>query len=176
MGKKVELPEALSVEAALRLTRASQLGVIDVEFLSQPLSVIDPPAPVCARERSSLGEVLTLLRTHRIGCVIIVGETGEVRGIFSERDYVLKVQDPTTALHQPISSLMTPEPVCEQMTCSIAFALNLMSNGGFRHLPIVDGDRMPVGLVSVKDLIDALVERFDKDLLRFEEGVGDQPG
>jgi CBS domain-containing protein len=55
---------------------------------------------------------------------------------------------------------MTAKPVTERPDVSLAFALNLMSNGGFRHVPIVDQDNMPIGILSVKDVIDHIVQKM----------------
>ena len=62
----------------------------------------------------------------------------------------------------PVSDYMTPHPVCERPDASLAFALNLMSNGGFRHIPIVDQDNMPIGIVSIKDMVDHIVKKMLK--------------
>ena len=50
------------------------------------------------------------------------------------------------------------------MTCSVAYALSLMSEGGFRHIPIVDEGGKPVAIISVRDIIDYIVRTMDKDL------------
>jgi CBS domain-containing protein len=55
---------------------------------------------------------------------------------------------------------MTADPVRERPETTIAFALTLMSNGGFRHLPIVDDEDQPIGILSVKDVVDFLVQKM----------------
>jgi CBS domain-containing protein len=55
---------------------------------------------------------------------------------------------------------MTKDPVREHPDASLAFALSVMSHGGFRHVPIVDQDDMPIGIVSVKDVVDYFVQRM----------------
>ena len=79
------------------------------------------------------------------------------------------IRDRWTAgsLDAPAAGLMTRNPVTLPPDGSIAFALNLMSQGGFRHLPIVDQDRIPLGVISVKDVIDYLVEAYTTALLDF---------
>jgi predicted transcriptional regulator len=61
-----------------------------------------------------------------------------------------------------VKEFMTPDPISERADVSLAFALNLMSNGGFRHIPIVDQDKMPIGVVSVKDVVDHIVRTMVK--------------
>ena len=57
-----------------------------------------------------------------------------------------------------VEDFMTKDPVRESPEASIAFALNLMSHGGFRHVPIVDQDNIPIGIISVKDVVDHIVK------------------
>jgi CBS domain-containing protein len=44
-----------------------------------------------------------------------------------------------------------------------------MSHGGFRHIPIVDDEKRPIGVLSVKDIVDLIVTKMTDDLLGFEE-------
>jgi CBS domain-containing protein len=60
---------------------------------------------------------------------------------------------------------MTPDPECLTMSDEIAWVLNLMAVGGFRHVPIVDDTGRPVAVFSVKDIVERLVELFPKDVL-----------
>jgi len=157
-----------SVNAALRLINENSVGVLDKSFLSQSLSALDPKEPICIREEQSVEETLAALREHKIGCVLIVDSDGKLTGIFSERDFLIKVAKEYESVRlEPITRFMTPSPIAESMDCTVAFALNLMSHGGFRHLPIVDGDGRPVGAISVKDVVDFLVNTFTEDLLNF---------
>jgi CBS domain-containing protein len=55
---------------------------------------------------------------------------------------------------------MTKDPVREQPEASLAFALSVMSHGGFRHVPIVDHEDIPIGIVSVKDVVDYFVQKM----------------
>lgn len=158
-----------SVNAAIKLVLESSTGVLDKEFLHSSVSVLEPKNPVCVREEATLAEVLQQLREGKIGCVLVVDGSGVLTGIFSERDFLLKVaKEYEHVQNQPVAKFMTPHPVTESMACTMAFALNLMSHGGFRHLPIVDGDNRPTGIVSVKDVVDYLVQSLMKDLMEFE--------
>jgi CBS domain-containing protein len=157
------------VNEALKLAYGDSVGVLDKDFLCQSLGALSPHAPLCVRELDTLAFSLEQIRAHRVGCLMIVNEDGRLSGIFSERDFVLKVADSYEQVkHRPIVEFMTPNPVAEQMDCTVAFALNLMSHGGFRHLPIVDQDGRPVGAISVKDVVDYIVQSFTQDLLDFD--------
>jgi CBS domain-containing protein len=84
--------------------------------------------------------------------------SGDPRGIFADRDAVLKVAGlpgPAPA----IGEVMTPDPVVLDREATVAVAINKMAMGGFRHIPIVEGaDRdRPVGVVVAADLFHHLV-------------------
>lgn len=102
------------------------------------------------------------MRSHSIGSLVIVGADGTVQGIFTERDCLMKIIGQVDDLSSPVSDFMTRHPICERPDASLAFALNLMSNGGFRHIPIVDQDNIPIGIVSIKDVVDHIVKKMLK--------------
>jgi CBS domain-containing protein len=100
--------------------------------------------------------------------VLIVDGAGKLSGIFSERDVLLRIlPDYQTLKSKPISEFMTKDPVSQPPDATIGFVLNLMSAGGFRHVPIVDPDNVPIGIVSVKNVVDFIVKSFTDDLLAF---------
>lgn len=161
------------INLALQLMCQTRVGVLDSNFLCQSLSVVSPREPLCVLPNTSLKEVAAGLAKNQVGCVLIIDEKRCLAGIFSERDWILKVaQKEAALLNTPISQHMTVNPVSTKMDTTLAFALNLMSHGGFRHLPILDDDQRCVGIVSVKDIVDYIVERMTSDLLSFEVGLG----
>jgi CBS domain-containing protein len=133
----------------------TSIGVIDKTFLAQSVSFLRPPVPLTLPETAPAFEAIRLFQTNKIGCVVILDTEGKLSGMFTERDVVLKLFKDTTDLHQvPISGFATTHPQTIQMTTSIAFALNMMCAGGYRHLPIVDDEGYPVGIISVKNILD----------------------
>jgi CBS domain-containing protein len=114
--------------------------------------------PLVVSAGDSVAYCVDLLAEHKTGSVLVVDDDEHLVGIFTERDCVIKVlRGSPEVLKQPVRELMTKEPVSERPDTTIAFALNLMSHGGFRNLPIVDEAGHPVGVLSVKDVIDYLV-------------------
>ena len=89
------------------------------------------------------------------GCVLIC-EKKKIVGIASIRDILLKVAGRLDPAKTPIKKIMTPKPECLDKDAPLSFALNKMSIGRFRHVPVLDGDT-PIGVVSTRDLIDYLV-------------------
>ncbi|MGH2575518.1 MAG: CBS domain-containing protein, partial [Ignavibacteria bacterium] len=54
---------------------------------------------------------------------------------------------------------------------SIANALNLMSIGGYRHIPIVDNENRPAGVISIKDIVNFIVDHFHDEILNLPPKV-----
>jgi CBS domain-containing protein len=144
-------------------------GVLDNRFLAKSLGLLDPPPPVTVAQSDPLRKALELLEEHKIGCVTILDAESKIAGIFSERDVILKVVLKSIDFDKtPISEVMTARPTVAHMTTPIAYALNMMSQGGFRHLPIVDDENYPVGIVSVKNIIDFIVRSLVKDIISLD--------
>ncbi|MGH7858407.1 MAG: CBS domain-containing protein [Candidatus Binatia bacterium] len=137
---------------------------LDDRVLREPISVLKPAAPVCVERGSMVSEAVRQMQEHRIGCVLVT-DGGRLAGIFTERDVlrdlVGKRLDPEVT---PIDELMTPDPETLSLSAGIMFALNKMSLGGFRHVPLVDESHHPVGIVSVKDIVDYIVDFFPEVL------------
>jgi CBS domain-containing protein len=143
-------------------------GIVDKKFLSQSVGALNPPEPILVSEDDSIKHTLSVLKDNKIGCVVVTDTQGKVVGIFSERDVILKVTLSDIDIeNSSISDVMTKSPHTEQMTTTIAFTLNMMSEGGYRHVPIVDDENYPVGMISVKNIIDYIVRGLNKSLVEF---------
>ena len=133
--------------------------------LKRPLSVLPPGEPVMIESPAPVLEAVLLMRDRHVGCVLVV-RAGKLKGIFTDRDVVSRVVaagiDPTKTA---VRRVMTATPETLRPTDSIAFALNLMSLGGYRHIPLVDKSGAPVGTVSVKDIVAYLVGFFPKSVI-----------
>ncbi len=108
----------------------------------------------------SVATAIELMRTRQTGCVTVV-DGGRLVGVFTERDFLNRV----TAEHLPLqttrmSQVMTPEPVTLRVDDSISYAMNRMAVGGFRNLPIVDGEGKPLAVLHTRDVIVHLSEIF----------------
>lgn len=159
---------------AIQLACDRRLGVIDHNFLCASITVLGAHKPVCVSESESTKSVLNLFDQQGIGSVLVTGERGKVTGIFTERDCVRRVIPTYPACaDNPIKDYMTPNPVMQPPDITIAFALNLMSHGGFRHIPIIDESGFPLGLISVRDVVDYLANSLVEDLLSFDTSYHD---
>ncbi len=107
----------------------------------------------------TVGDAVSLMRQRGSGCVIVT-ESSKPVGIVTERDILTKVLanhlPPTT----PIARVMTSPPQAIQEGCSVATVIRRMHDGGFRHMPVVDEAQHLQGVVSVKRIVQYLVEHF----------------
>lgn len=116
-------------------------------------------------EQTTLEHALREMREHRQGCVLVTRD-GKLSGIFTERDVLMKVVGTNIDLARtPIRPYMTRDPVRLPEDAIVAYALNKMCLEGFRHVPLTDGDGRPVGVVSMRDIIEYLSGFFPKDVL-----------
>lgn len=158
------------ISDSIKNVHRRRLGVVDVGFLSQSVGQLNTPPAVCMKQSETVARALEVMRKHHIGCVLLTGQDGKLSGIFSERDCMEKVF--TTSLDREgakVEEFMTRDPVTIDFTVSMAYGLSLMSMGGFRHLPVVDQDQIPVGVVSVKDIVNHITSTFIDDIMHFGE-------
>ncbi len=153
------------VDETIQSLRGQEIRTLDEETLHHPISALEPRAPIVVEPQASVLEAIVLMQEQRVGCVL-VARGGKLKGIFTERDVLTdvvgKAIDPAKT---PIRRLMTENPECLRMTDSIAYALNKMSVGGYRHIPLVDESLTPVGVISVRDIVNYIVRLFPKSVI-----------
>lgn len=113
-----------------------------------------------------------LMAENNVGALVIV-ESGRIAGIFTERDVLTKVLagdlDPdATALE----TVMVADPQTIQADRPLAHALHMMADGGFRHVPVVDTQGVPLGMVSARDALGEDIVDLERDLRRRDEVEG----
>jgi CBS domain-containing protein len=156
-------------------------GADECEACGQPLTEFNLPVPATPVERALLTdrvqvfqgrqpllvsptmpvrEVLRLMVDNKVGCVAVV-EKKKLVGVFTERDVLLKLSDPTSNLtSQPVSEFMTAKVESLPPTAKIAFAVHRMDLGGYRHIPVVNADGEPTGIFSVRDILAYLTRKL----------------
>lgn len=126
-------------------------------------SIIEDQKPVTASAELTVAAAAQLMKEHRIGALLVVQE-GRLAGIFTERDALFRVigegRDPATTR---VGEVMTANPRTIAPDRPFGHALHLMYEGGFRHVPVVDGGR-PLGVVSARDALGPDLQQFIADL------------
>ncbi|MXV73698.1 CBS domain-containing protein [Candidatus Poribacteria bacterium] len=149
--------EQMDEDAALKAWSAQEIQ-ISLKDLMRPIITIDI--------NSSTNEAIDLLLANKIGAAPVI-ENDTLRGIFSERDVLNKILNKQVGDLDVISveEFMIADPETAQPEDSLNTAILYMARGGYRHVPIVDTENRPVGMVSIRDVISYLIEEFPQEVL-----------
>ena len=116
---------------------------------------------------TSLAKAAEILSARRIGAIIISPDGKRVAGILSERDIVRELgRRGAACMADTVDAVMTAKTVGCQPTDSADQVMQAMTNGRFRHMPVMVGDEM-VGLISIGDVVKARLSELamEKDAL-----------
>ena len=146
----------------------------DASLVREPLSAVPVREPLILSASDTVTAAMRAMQREHRGCVIVTDDgtrATKLLGIFTERDVLLRIVDqgknPATL---PVGEVMTPEPECLAVDSTVAHALNKMSVGGFRHVPVVDLEHRPAFVVSVRDVVEFLVAAFPREVLTLSTG------
>jgi len=152
--------EEIAEERALE---AARLGAAITGRPIRSLTTLKPPVSVGLS--ASIREAVDVMNLHRVGCVLVVAQRRLV-GIFTERDVLRKVVTRGSDLDAtPVGAVMTANPECLTLDDGIGYALNIMHDGGFRRIPLVDDNCLPTGVVTMRNIVDDIVDLFPNEVL-----------
>jgi CBS domain-containing protein len=134
------------------------------DLLETPLSEVRRSPPVTVAEAATVARCIELMRKKNVSAVL-VKKGKKLTGIFTERDLVMKAMAAKAWGRQPVKKFMTPRPDTLRLRDPVAYALNQMRVGRYRHMPLVDGDGSLAGIVAIKDIIDFIVELIPEQIL-----------
>jgi CBS domain-containing protein len=118
------------------------------EVMTRNLLTADPTMP--------LNEAAARMSDRGVGAILVLSGD-HVSGILTERD-VLRAVATGGVEGTHVAAWMTRDPETVEVAESTSQAAAVMIHGGFRHLPVVDGDGKPVGIVSIRDLMRVVVD------------------
>jgi CBS domain-containing protein len=126
------------------------------------LHSIRPDAPVL--------EAIRVMAEHGIGALLVM-EGSQLTGIISERDYARKViLKGRSSGDTPVSQIMTSKVTTVRAGQSTQECMSLMTEGHFRHLPVVEGERV-IGMLSIGDLVRAVLEEQQQTIEQLEHYI-----
>ena len=116
-----------------------------------------------------LAAAAKLLTKHRIGALVVLGVDGRLAGILSERDIVRAMAESgsTTALQLPVAQVMTRNVSTCDVNDSISSVMDRMTKGKFRHMPVLDKDRL-AGMISIGDVLKRHIETIREHVHQLE--------
>ena len=130
--------------------------------------IIEGQDPVIAPATMTVREAAQLMKQHNIGALMVVEEEKLV-GVFTERDALFRVvAEGLEGGQTDLSAVMTRNPQTIAPDDGFTSALQMMHDGGYRHLPVVEDGRV-IGIVSVRDALGPELEAFVYEMLRQDQ-------
>lgn len=126
---------------------------------SMPLS-----RPTCVHPSTSLDETLQVMRPEGIGAVLVC-DGRKLVGIFTERDVLLKLFANGVDRSQPVEKFMTPNPRILTPDDTLGEAVRLMTERGYRHIPIGCDKGGEPGLITAREIINYIAEHFPAEVV-----------
>lgn len=109
---------------------------------------------------AKVSDAAQLLAERRIGCLVVSMEGAAPEGILSERDIVRALaQRGSGCLDENVAALMTPDPKCCSRDETADSILARMTEGRFRHMPVVEDGKLE-GLISIGDVVNACLREL----------------
>ena len=151
----------------------------DAGLLREPLSALPVQRAIVLAPDASVTDAMRAMQREHRGCVLITNDgtsRSELLGIFTERDVLFRIVDRgRNPASLPIGEVMTKDPEALSVHATVAYVLNKMSVGGFRHVPVVDDDHRPACVISVRDVVNFLVDAFPREVLNLPAEPGVAP-
>lgn len=133
-----------------------------------------PEKPLIVAPDATVGGVLELMRAQKTGSVLIC-EGGKLAGIFTDRDALRWMANQDVWANEPISKLMTASPTTLPANTTVGETIQKMSDGRYRHLPIIDDNSCPSGMSTVYGIVHYLVDHFPQTIYNLSPQPGQVP-
>lgn len=138
----------MTIEEALRRERLRNLHL---------------PEVVLVPAGTTLKETLRAMRASGGGAVL-VARGGKVIGIFTERDVLNKLFQGPMDDTQPVDAFMTERPESLPLDATLGDAVRLMTEHGYRNVPLVDADGRGAGMIAARDIVQYVAEHFPNEV------------
>ena len=118
---------------------------------------------VTTKPTDTVKAAVEILTKHRIGAVIVSRDGAIVDGILSERDIVRALgTQGVDCMKAQVQDLMTAEVIGCHPEDTVNSVMEKMTDGRFRHMPVIDGDRM-IGVISIGDVVKARIAEIQTE-------------
>ncbi len=144
--------------------------LFNTSILQEAASTLPSQKVLVQSQDTAVGTALASMQYLHLSAVIVTAtgrENSPIIGIFTERDVLHRVIDQYGDLSLlPLNDVMTPDPIVGTQDSTLAWLLHCMSHKGMRHIPIVDENRHPLYVITVRDIMELLVESFPPDAIQ----------
>ena len=104
------------------------------------------------------------MREQGLGCVLVC-EGERLVGIFTERDVLNKLIGSGVSETETVDRFMTPQPASLTPRHTLGDAVRLMTEHGYRHIPLLDERGRRAGLVAASDIVNYIAEHFPAEVV-----------
>lgn len=158
------LPEELAEEERIMSERAAKVRSLDGQTLKVAIRTLPLAKAVTVTPTATIQDAVENMQKNRHGAVL-VEKDGKLVGIFTERDVLMKLAGKGKDWKkEKVADHMTANPECLADNASLAYALNMMTEGGYRHVPIVDAKGKPLNVLSMRDVVAYICGFFEKEV------------
>jgi CBS domain-containing protein len=160
------IEEGILEEETIALERTADAARFEALLLDRPIHILPGLRdPIQLDRRAPLRAAIDKMNQEKVGCVLVV-DGGRLVGVFTERDVLTRVVQAGADLDEvAVEELMTRDPECLTLEDGISYALNKMTVGGFRHVPLIDPLGRPTGVIAMRHIVEYLVDLFPRDVL-----------
>ncbi len=110
--------------------------------------------PITAKPDDTIKDVAMTMRKNKVGSVLVVDDEGKLRGIITEHDLVYACSEGWHPENRQAWEVMTEDPITVTPDTDIVEVIKKMRNANIRHIPVVDENGKPLGMISARDLLD----------------------
>jgi len=115
--------------------------------------------PIEVWSHTTLREVAELLESNSIGEALVRGTEGSIAGVISERDLVRALAEGADPDSERADGYMTIDVEFAHADLTVAGLAEVMLRDGIRHLPVEDDEAKVLGVLSIRDVLAAVVGR-----------------
>lgn len=159
------MSDQIEEELQVAKEQDSEGTALSSDTFKEPIKNVKMPKVLCLDVSKTVGEAVECMQKNKIGSVVVT-KNGELEGIITERDILMKVIGliddwKSTSVEQ----IMTKHPQSLMPDDEVAYVLNNMHVGGYRHVPIVNENDEPISMISIKDVVSWLLDHFPMEII-----------
>ncbi|MBT8042204.1 MAG: CBS domain-containing protein [Pontiella sp.] len=131
---------------------------------SETISKVDLQRAAVVPAGTTIVDAVKEMRLSQIGCVLVVDANQKLIGILSNGDLMHEYVGSTLPGETPVEAIMTRDPVTADLALTVQEALEIFHSKPFRHLPILNGDKIE-GILSIRGLMAFIGEHLPLEVM-----------
>lgn len=124
------------------------------ECLNIKAEFIMSTPPITAGRNDSLWDAARVMYENNVGSILVVDEKGVLQGILTRKDILYLLATGRAVRNPRLADVMTVNPITAKPDETIGSILERMNEAKIRHMPIVDDQGKPLGVISLRDILE----------------------